>query len=64
MNISVDWIDDLSDVIPIKHVVNAVRASFVGDITSAPVFRGSFWAVLLTAVAVWWGTRTFRKENA
>jgi ABC-2 type transport system permease protein len=49
---------------PIKHVVSGVRSSFAGDVASSSVLWGSVWAVLLTALAVWWGTRTFRRENA
>ncbi len=28
------------------------------------VWWGSFWAVLVFAVAGWWGTRVVRRENA
>jgi ABC-2 type transport system permease protein len=58
------WLVTASDFMPIKHVVNGVRSSFAGDIVSSPTFWGTAWAVILTAVAVWWGTSTFRKENA
>jgi ABC-2 type transport system permease protein len=64
MTLGERWLEIVSDVIPIKHVVNGVRASFLGDFGSSDVLWGSVWAVALTAVAVWWGTSTFRKENA
>lgn len=64
MTLGPTWLLRVSDVMPIKHVVTAVRDSFAGDVASQPVFWGTFWALALTAVAVWWGTSTFRKENA
>jgi len=64
MTLGERWLEVISDAIPIKHVVNGVRASFLGELGSSAVLWGSVWAVLLTAVAVWWGTQTFRKENA
>ena len=64
MSLGERWLQVVSDLIPIKHVVNGVRASFLGALGSSAVLWGSVWAVLLTAVAVWWGTSTFRKENA
>ncbi len=64
MTLGPKWLQSVSDYMPIKHVVDGVRASFAGDLASSTVLWGSVWAVLLTAVAVYWGTTTFRKENA
>jgi ABC-2 type transport system permease protein len=64
MNISDEWLEKVSDVIPVKHIVNAVRDTFAGDLGSSTVAWGSFWAVLLAALAMVWGTRVFRRENA
>jgi ABC-2 type transport system permease protein len=58
------WLITASDFMPIKHIVDAVRASFAGDIATSATFWGTVWAVALSAVAIWWGTSTFRKENA
>lgn len=58
------WLVTASDFMPIKHIVNGVRASVAGDIATSATFWGTAWAFALTAVAVWWGTSTFRKENA
>ena len=58
------WLITASDFMPIKHIVDGVRASFVGDIATSTTFWGTAWAFVLTGVAVWWGTSTFRKENA
>ena len=39
------------------------RSSFGGDYTSSGLLWGTLWAIFLFAIAVWWGTSTFRKEN-
>jgi ABC-2 type transport system permease protein len=64
MTLGKPWLQRVSDFMPIKHVVDGVRASFAGDLASSSVLWGSVWSVLLTALAVWWGTNTFRKETA
>jgi ABC-2 type transport system permease protein len=64
MTIGPDWLRSVSDWMPIKHVVNGVRSSFAGDYAASGVLWGSVWCVVLFALAVWWGTATFRKENS
>lgn len=64
MSIGPQWLQRVSDVIPVKHIVNAVRSSFAGQIVTSSMMWGSIWSLLLFALALWWGTRVFRKENA
>ncbi|UYM07290.1 ABC transporter permease [Solicola gregarius] len=64
MTIGPDWLQSVSDFMPIRHVVDAVRGSFMGDFGTGDLMAGTLWSLLLFAVALWWGTRTFRKENA
>ncbi|MBK8077078.1 MAG: ABC transporter permease [Kineosporiaceae bacterium] len=64
MTLGPAWLQKVSDYMPIKHVVDGVRSSFAGDLASSSVMWGSVWAVVLTGLAVYWGTSTFRKENA
>ena len=64
MTIGPAWLQTASDFMPIRHVVDAVRDSFIGDFANSAIVWGTAWAVVLFVVAVWWGTRTFRKENA
>jgi ABC-2 type transport system permease protein len=63
MTLGKQWLETLSDIIPIKHIVNAVRESFLGDFGNAAMFWGTLWAVVLSALALWWGTATFRKDD-
>ena len=37
---------------------------FAGDFDTSHTLWGTVWAVVLFTLAVWWGTATFRKENA
>ncbi|MGH3331257.1 MAG: ABC transporter permease [Nocardioidaceae bacterium] len=64
MTIGLAWLEKASDLMPIRHVVDAVRNSFGGDFSSSGLLWGSLWSLALFALAVWWGTATFRKENA
>jgi ABC-2 type transport system permease protein len=64
MTIGPVWLERASDFMPIRHVVDGVRDSFGGDLSSSGVLWGSVWALLLFALAVWWGTATFRREDS
>ncbi|OIJ26523.1 ABC transporter permease [Nocardioides luteus] len=64
MNFGAQWLETLADIIPTKHIVDAVRASFFGDLGFADIGWGVGWTVVLFGLAVWWGISTFRKENA
>ena len=64
MTIGPQWLQDASEFMPIRHVVDAVRGSFVGDFAMSTMMWGTVWTLLLFGLALWWGTRTFRKENA
>jgi ABC-2 type transport system permease protein len=64
MTIGPLWLERASDYMPIRHVVDGVRDSFAGNFATAGILWGTLWALVLFGVAVWWGTATFRKENA
>lgn len=64
MTIGPQWLQDLSDLMPFKYVVTGVRDAFAGSFGTGAVLWGSVWALLLAVLATWWGTATFRKENA
>jgi len=64
MTIGPRWLLNASDWMPFRHVVDAVRTSFAGDFSGAPLMYGSLWAVGLFGLALWWGTATFRRENS
>ncbi|MBZ5738256.1 ABC transporter permease [Nocardioides mangrovi] len=64
MTIGPEWLQRLSDFMPFRYVVDAVRDSFAGDLGDSAVLWGTLWSLLLAALGTWWGTSTFRKENA
>jgi ABC-2 type transport system permease protein len=49
---------------PFRYIVDAARDAFTGDLGSSDVMVGTGWAVLIFALAMWWGATVFRKENA
>ncbi|PJJ55770.1 ABC transporter permease [Compostimonas suwonensis] len=59
-----EWLAVVSDFMPTKYVVNAVRDFFAGDFGTVTVLWGVLWTLVLFVVGLWVGTRTFRKENA
>jgi len=64
MTIGPKWLLNVSDWMPFRWVVDAVRTAFSGDFATSPMVWGSVWAAVLFVAAVAWGTSTFRKENA
>jgi ABC-2 type transport system permease protein len=64
MTIGPKWLLNVSDWMPFRWVVDAVRTAFSGDFATSPMIWGSVWAGVLFVAAVAWGTATFRKENA
>jgi len=64
MSFGPGWLERLSDFMPIKHIVNAVRDSFFGAFDSSAMAWGVGWSIVLFALSIWWGTAVFRKENA
>jgi ABC-2 type transport system permease protein len=64
MTIGPDWLERLSDFMPFRWIVDAVRDTFVGDFATSEMVWGTVWAVALFGLATWWGTAVFRRENA
>ncbi len=64
MSLAPTWLRYVSDVNPLKHVVDGVRVYFTGDIASADGLWGLVATLGLVAVGVWFGTLTFRRESA
>lgn len=64
MTLGPGWLQTVSDLLPTKHIVDAVRAVFRGDFWTAQTLWGSLWAVVLAVAGLWIGTRTFRRQNA
>jgi ABC-2 type transport system permease protein len=64
MTLGPQWLETASDFMPVRHIVDAVRTSFAGEVVGSGVVWGTAWSAVLLVLALWWGTSTFRKENA
>jgi ABC-2 type transport system permease protein len=58
------WLYNIARFNPFRYVVDASRSGFVGDFTMDALFTGCVVLAAMTALAVWWGARTFQRENA
>ncbi|MDQ7805221.1 ABC transporter permease [Amycolatopsis sp. A133] len=59
-----EWLYTISQINPFRHVVDVERNAFSGDFTVDALFTGSVVVLVMAVLSVWWGTRTFQKENA
>jgi ABC-2 type transport system permease protein len=64
MTIGPGWLQHVSDFMPFRYVVDGVRDSFAGELDTSGVLWGTLWSLALAVLGTWWGTATFRKENA
>jgi ABC-2 type transport system permease protein len=64
MTLGPAWLERASDFMPFRWIVDGVRDTFVGDLATSQLAWGTAWAVVLFALALWWGTAVFRKEDA
>lgn len=58
------WLDTLSHFVPLRYMVDAVRAAFVSDYTDGTVLLGAAVAAATCAVSMTLGTRLFRRAGA
>jgi ABC-2 type transport system permease protein len=63
MSIAPKWLDTLSDVNPVKHVVDGVRELFLGNPTTSTVLWGIVATLGLVLAGLALGTRTFQRES-
>jgi ABC-2 type transport system permease protein len=59
-----NWLYTISRINPFTHVVDAERATFRGDFTFGGLYVGGIVLLVMAVLAVWWGARTFQRENA
>ncbi len=64
MSLAPTWLRVVSDINPLKHVVDGVRVFFRGDITTSTGAWGLVATVGLVVVGVAFGTLTFRRESS
>lgn len=64
MTIGPDWLQRVSDFMPFRWIVDAVRGTFANDFGTSTMMWGTTWALVLFGLALWWGTSVFHKEDA
>jgi ABC-2 type transport system permease protein len=64
MTLAPEWLQRLSDVVPVKHIVQGIRDLFTGDLLGSGTLWAIFWTVILVVAGLWVGTRVFRRQNA
>ncbi len=64
MTLAPHWLQVVSDIIPVKHIVEGIRTLFAGTPWTTGTALAVFWTVILVAAGIWIGTRTFRRQNA
>jgi len=63
MTLAPRWLQIISDFNPFKHIVDALRAVFRGEMTSPIVLIGVALAVALVAIGWWIGNRVFAAQT-
>ncbi|MGY1601062.1 ABC transporter permease [Geodermatophilus sp. SYSU D00815] len=64
MSLAPGWLQGISDVVPLKHVVEGARSLFLGDYTSGTVWWGLGLTAAMAALGWWFGVRRFRRESS
>ena len=64
MTLGPAWLLNASDFMPVRWIVDAIRDVFAGDLATGSVLAGSLSSVVFLALAFWWGTSTFQKDDA
>ncbi|MEV4441340.1 ABC transporter permease [Streptomyces sp. NPDC049577] len=62
MSLAPAWLDALSHVMPLRYLVDAVRAAFTGDYGSPALLYGTAAAAALSAVSLTAGAHRFRRS--
>jgi ABC-2 type transport system permease protein len=64
MTLAPGWLQAVSDVNPLKHVVSGARAFFAGDYGSGTAWWGVALTVAMGVLGWWFGVRRFRQESS
>jgi ABC-2 type transport system permease protein len=63
MSLAPRWLQLLSDAVPFKHMVDALRLVFRGEVMNGTVALGFVLAFLLMIFSLWLGARVFRNQT-
>jgi ABC-2 type transport system permease protein len=63
MNLAPQWLQIVSNFNPFKHIVEALRAVFLGDFGNPIVWIGVLLAIILVVLGAWLGSRTLTAQT-
>lgn len=63
MSLAPGWLNVLSNLNPLRHIVEGMRDAFLGEYATRAVIIGLLIALALAVISLALGTRTFFKEN-
>jgi ABC-2 type transport system permease protein len=63
MSLAPPWLDWVSSLNPLRHIVEGMRDAFLGEYTTVHVGVGLVVALVLATASLAAGTRTFRREH-
>lgn len=63
MTLAPRWLQIVSDFNPFKHIVEALRAVFMGDMGAPIVWIGLLLAVVLVVIGAWLGSSVLRAQT-
>jgi ABC-2 type transport system permease protein len=64
MSLAPGWLQTISDVNPLKHVVEGAREFFVGGYDTSTAWWGVAMTLLLAVLGWFFGVRRFRRESS
>ena len=64
MSLAPAWLETVSEINPLTHVVDGARSLFRGDFGDGDVLLGAAIAVVLSALLAVWGSRVFQRQSA
>ncbi|MCU1615352.1 MAG: type transporter [Frankiales bacterium] len=64
MTLAPGWLQGVSDVNPLKHVVEGTRSFFAGDYGSSTAWWGAGLTLAMAVLGWWFGVRRFRRESS
>jgi ABC-2 type transport system permease protein len=63
MTLAPGWLRVVANINPLKHIVDAARSLFHGNVATGTVGLGLLIGAVLITLGVWFGTRTFARDT-
>jgi ABC-2 type transport system permease protein len=64
MSLAPGWLQGVSDVNPLKHVVEGARSFFTGEYGTSTAWWGLGLTIAMAVLGWWFGVRRFTRESS